>query len=99
MRVYIAGPMSGYPDHNFPAFHDAAVKLREWGLDVANPAEADWNDDLTRSWDFYMRRDIPLLCTCDMIAMLAGWRESKGATLEYQIAKALGMAVLHLTEG
>lgn len=41
MKVYLAGPMSGLPDFNFPAFHAAAAKLREQGHDVFNPAEKD----------------------------------------------------------
>ena len=38
-RVYIAGPMTGLPDFNYPAFNAAAAKLRALGLEVLNPAE------------------------------------------------------------
>ena len=27
-RIYIAGPMTGMPEHNFPAFHAAAERFR-----------------------------------------------------------------------
>jgi hypothetical protein len=40
-RCYLAGPMSGVPYFNFPAFHAAAAKLRAEGFYVFNPAEAD----------------------------------------------------------
>lgn len=40
-KVYIAGPMRGYPAFNFPAFHAAAAKLRAEGWEVFNPAEKD----------------------------------------------------------
>lgn len=37
--LYIAGPMSGLPDHNYPAFHDAASVLTKAGYSILNPAE------------------------------------------------------------
>jgi hypothetical protein len=41
VKVYLAGPMRGYPEFNFPAFRSAAKKLREEGHEVFNPAERD----------------------------------------------------------
>lgn len=40
-KVYIAGPMSGIPEFNFPAFYAAADKMRADGHIVFNPAERD----------------------------------------------------------
>lgn len=41
MTTYIAGPMSGIPDFNYPMFHRVAKHLRDRGVDVRNPAEND----------------------------------------------------------
>lgn len=39
--VYIAGPMRGHPNLNFPMFDSAAARGRELGWFVFNPAELD----------------------------------------------------------
>lgn len=47
MRVYIAGPMTGIPQYNIPAFDHMAASLRQAGFEVINPAELD--DPATRA--------------------------------------------------
>lgn len=41
LKVYLAGPMSNMPEHNFPAFFAAAKELEEQGYTVFNPAAQD----------------------------------------------------------
>ena len=88
-RVYVAGPMTGLRDLNFPAFHAAATALRDAGWEVVNPAEV--NPDTAMPWVECMRRDIAELLTCDAVALLPGWDKSRGALLENTIAVQLGM--------
>ncbi len=45
MKIYLAGPMSGYQNFNYPAFHAAAAKLRGDGHSVFNPAWRDMERD------------------------------------------------------
>ena len=41
MRLYLAGPMTGYPEFNFPAFEAAATDLRRMNYVVWSPHESD----------------------------------------------------------
>jgi hypothetical protein len=93
--VYISGPMRGYPDHNYPAFHEAEELLCAYGYEVVNPAR---NFDGRRGLEqeTYLREDVKQMAErCDSIYMLDGWRNSAGARLEYSIAKALGFQVIN----
>jgi hypothetical protein len=92
-KVYIAGPMSGYPEWNFPAFNSMAKALRHVGFQVVNPAEL--NEGLQDNWKACMIEDIRQLMTCDSIFMLKGWEKSKGASLEHHIAKELGLEIYY----
>ena len=38
---YLAGPMSGLPQFNFPLFDEAATTLRSHGFTIVSPAELD----------------------------------------------------------
>ncbi len=89
--TYIAGPMTGLPDLNFPAFHAEAARLRAEGWEVINPAEI--NPDKHLSWRACMQTDIAALVFCDAIHVLPGWQGSKGAELELHIAERLGMEI------
>ena len=92
MKIYIAGPMTGLPDFNFPAFRDAAARLRGMGYEVINPAELV--PEPGTPWLECMRIDIAALIHCDAICMLPGWEKSRGACLENAIAKGLNMLLV-----
>jgi hypothetical protein len=108
MKIYIAGPMRGIKDFNFPAFDAAANHLTKLNFEVVNPAELDRQagfdgmgtkgDDSEVGQDTLremVRRDFIALTTCDGIYLLKGWQHSRGARAEYAIAELLGMVVWH----
>ena len=111
MKIYIAGPMTGYPNWNFPAFFETENQLIKLGHDVINPAH---NDGATvqealesagspeapnNPWRWYMRRDLPHVLEVDALCVLPGWQKSKGASLEVTVAKAIGLPILVLRNG
>jgi hypothetical protein len=95
MRFYLSGPMTGLPENNYPAFHDAHRALRAAGYSVVNPA-AGAPCGLT--YDQYLRRALRLLLDCQAIVMLSGWEGSRGARIEAKLAASLGMPWHHVDE-
>ena len=106
--VYIAGPMRGIKQFNFPAFRAAAKFLRSIGRIVVSPAEhdeeagfdfsqCDGTEDLA-ALGFDLKEalmwDLRAVAKCDAIFLLPGWDNSKGAKAELALAEALGKDVI-----
>ena len=91
LRIYISGSITRDPDYR-AHFARAEEKLRRQRLHVFNPAKNEPDPDKT--WTDYMKHDIRQLLDCSAIYLLKGWRKSKGARLEYRIAKALGLIIM-----
>ena len=91
-KIYISGKISGLtPDEYRANFLEAARQLHAQGYEVINPI---FNGvDATQPWQVHMKADIRLLLECDAIYMLPNWELSNGATLEREIAKALGFVI------
>jgi len=102
MKIYLAGPMRGIKDFNFPAFHAAAQHLRELGHEVSSPAEKDLSDgfdptkDKPKELSEYMVHDLAEVCKAEAVVVLPGWESSQGARLEVMVAMALKKKVLDL---
>lgn len=93
-RVYLAGPMRGLPDFNYPAFHEAAHQLRAMGFDVFNPAEA-FDGDQSLPASTYLRHDFEeIVKRTQAMVVLPGWQESQGARVEVQIARSIELPVV-----
>lgn len=101
--VYLAGPMRGIAEYNFPAFLKAADELRSNNLIVISPAEHELENGLNPKIDMVdeghiqkaFRWDlIAILTKAEIIIVLPGWRNSIGAQLEVQVAQSIGLPVL-----
>lgn len=109
MKLYISGPMRGYPEFNFPAFRNVAERLREAGHEVLSPVERDEQSGFNpkglcgfeslSGLDFDLREalaaDCRMICEeADGVYVLPGWEHSKGARAEVALARALGLPVV-----
>src|SRR5471032_2720865 len=91
MKVYIAGPMTGLPQFNRPAFLQAALNLSFEKHVPLNPAILP--DGLTEA--DYMAVGLAMLQRAEAIYLLPGWQNSAGARAEHALAVKLG---LHIRE-
>lgn len=98
--LYIAGPMTGYPDSNYPTFRAAESDLRNAGFDVLCPVDSEQHNTTgePQAWDWYMRHALRMVVDADGLALLPGWEESRGAQLEVHVARERGMKRLAVTD-
>ena len=94
MILYVAGPMTGYPEFNYPAFRTAGELLEAAGFHVL----LSLHEDTSKPWDFYMRHALRMVLNANGLATLPRWQMSKGAMLEVQVAQALGLPVRSVEE-
>lgn len=105
--LYLAGPMTGLPRYNFPAFATGASELRAAGFTVRSPAEHDLDDGFDpalpaeeQGFDVMLALlwDVESVIASDGVAVLPGWDQSVGATIEVEVALALGKPVREVAE-
>lgn len=100
MNLYIAGPMTGIPEYNYPAFRAAEAKLKALGFPVLCPVDSEEHNSSgsTQTWDWYMRHALRMVTESTAICLLPGWQQSKGAQLEVTVAEALGLDIRPLDD-
>jgi hypothetical protein len=106
VKIYLAGPMSGYPEWNFSAFFKAEKELIRNGHTVFNPAAEDirkWGtmENIAKHANYRdcMRTDLNwILDHAEGIALLSGWEKSKGAQIELALAKLLNLKEIYLID-
>lgn len=95
MKIYTAGPMTGYPEFNYPAFRLAEADLKAVGYDVLCPVDSEEHNDTGKpqTWGWYMRHALRMVLDVDAVALLPGWEDSKGAQLEVHVARQLRLPI------
>lgn len=93
--VYIAGPMSGLPEYNRPAFNTEALHQQQKGHVVLNPAILPAG--LTEPQ--YMGICIEMVKIADEVIMLPNWVNSQGATAEFHYAMKCGKVIRQAEDG
>lgn len=103
--AYLAGPMRGHPNLNFPRFHSEAAWLRAKGWRVFSPAERDEADEALngdfsvgqeRGLDYYMQFDLAAVAQADCVICLPEWETSQGARLETMVCVELAHPVFEI---
>ena len=99
-RVYIAGPMRGHDDLNWPAFDTESGRWAARGWRVSNPARHDrqigihpgkmLNDALLQT---ARRWNAQRVLAAQVLALLPGWEQSNGTQMELALAKAADVPV------
>ncbi|KAA0547787.1 DUF4406 domain-containing protein [Citrobacter braakii] len=93
-KIYIAGPMTGLPDFNRPAFKAAALDLSLQGNAVLNPATLP--DGLSQAE--YMDICVAMIRCADAIYLLQNWEQSLGARAEIALARKLELEIIFQDE-
>lgn len=94
MKVYISGQISGLPiEEAMAKFEKAEADLTNKGYEVVNPMKNGIS--FKAPWELHMAMDIVLLIGCQAIYLLLDWGNSKGATLEKNIAELTGKVIIY----
>lgn len=95
MRLYISGAISNddekIRDKNLARFHEMEKKLSSDVVEVINPASLEGE---CIEWEEYLARDLLIIHEQQPeLYMMQGWKESKGARLEHEYAKRMGLKI------
>lgn len=90
MIYFLSGPMTGYPNYNREAFHEAEKRLSSKGDIILSPAYLP--EGLSHEHYFWICK--AYLDVSDAIYLLKGHRESRGSRLELEYARALRLKIL-----
>lgn len=95
-RIYLAGRVSGLkPEVYEKQFATVKAELEKAGHEVINPLTDIPHED-TNNWGLTVMECLPVVATCDCIALLPGWEKSNGAQIEFHFALGHQLQVLQV---
>lgn len=87
IKIYIAGPITDLPENNIDEFRIVETILKKKGYDTIVPHDLFCGIDTQHfSHTDYMNICLPAAKNCNCLCFLEGWRESKGAIMEMELA-------------
>jgi hypothetical protein len=92
-KCYIAGKVTGLPEAIYRArFRKAEIAVTILGYEPVNPVELPHDHDKT--WESYMKEALAVMLQCIAVYAMAGWEDSRGASIEVQLARELNIPVI-----
>lgn len=95
-KVYIIGKITGVEKEAYNLFDEAENKLVQNGFEAVNPMKLNHEHD--RTWEAFMKNYIKAMLDCDSVYLLPNWYHSKGAIIEMELAKSLGLEIINHTK-
>lgn len=93
MKIYISGQITGLPLRAAQISFERVEKfLKLQNHNPVNPMKIQ--ETINKPWTECMIADIEQLMQCEAIYMMHNWGLSKGARIEYAIAKELGLEII-----
>lgn len=93
-KIYIAGKVTGESLAECTMkFGQAQKEIEAMGFIAVNPLAVV--GDFQSYWESAMKKCVKALVDCDGMVILSDWQESRGATIERQLAEDLDILIVN----
>lgn len=98
--VYISGKYSGDIDANIQKAREMAITIWELGFTAFCPHlnTIHFEKSCRCTYADYLLGDLEILKRVNIVLMMTGWEESKGAMIEHEEAKLLQLPIVYNLE-